>query len=128
MSSHHYFRDFSYCDSGMIPWLLVAEMLSVSGKKLSDFIADAKKSYPSSGEINRRVEDSEKCFKRVREEFQSKALEVTEIDGISFEFADWRFNLRTSNTEPVIRLNVESKGDPMLMERMTEKILNLIDR
>ncbi|SDK79144.1 phosphomannomutase [Maridesulfovibrio ferrireducens] len=127
MSSHHYFRGFSYCDSGMIPWLLVAELLSVSGKKISEFIADAKESYPSSGEINRRVEDSEKCFKQVREEFQSKALAVTEIDGMSFEFADWRFNLRTSNTEPVIRLNVESRGNTMLMERMTEKILNLID-
>ncbi|TIH11990.1 phosphomannomutase [Marinifilum sp. JC120] len=127
MSCHHYFRDFSYCDSGMIPWLLVVELLSVSGKKISEFISEAKAAFPSSGEINRRVESSEKCFKMIRDEFQGEALVFTEIDGLSFEYENWRFNLRSSNTEPVIRLNVESKGDAAVVKDMTEKILRMID-
>ena len=127
MSCHHYFREFSYCDSGMIPWLFIAELLSVSGEKMSHFVSEAKAAFPSSGEINRRVESSEKCFKLIRDKFQSKALSFTESDGLSFEYETWRFNLRSSNTEPLIRLNVESKGDVAMMERMTEEILNLID-
>lgn len=127
MSSHHYFREFAYCDSGMIPWLLVAELLSTSGRKLSEFVVDAQKAYPSSGEINRRVSDAAECFDLVRQEFGPQAKSFTEIDGLSFEFDNWRFNLRSSNTEPVIRLNVESRGNAHLMQEMTARILGLIE-
>ena len=126
MSSHHYFREFAYCDSGMIPWLLVAELLSTSGRKLSEFVAEAQSAYPSSGEINRRVPDAGKCFEIVRRKYEPQAKFFTEIDGVSFEFENWRFNLRSSNTEPVIRLNVESRGDVALMQEMTARILELV--
>ena len=126
MSAHHYFRDFAYCDSGMIPWLLVAGILSATGKPLSSLVAERIAAFPCSGEINRKVADPQAVLRRVRERYAPQALALDETDGVSFEFADWRFNLRLSNTEPLIRLNVESRGDAGLVERQTAALLDLI--
>ncbi|MES9906219.1 MAG: phosphomannomutase CpsG [Sedimenticola sp.] len=126
MSAHHYFRDFSYCDSGMIPWLLVTSLLSKKDKKLSEFVAEQIKAYPSSGEINSRLDDAEAAITRVRSFYEDKAHIIDETDGISMEFDGWRFNLRCSNTEALVRLNVESRGNEALMQEKTEEILGLI--
>jgi phosphomannomutase len=127
MSAHHYFRDFSYADSGMIPWLLVAELVSASGKSLSELVGERQAMYPASGEINRKVADAEKTLATLHAHYAADALHVDDIDGYSFEFEDWRFNIRMSNTEPVVRLNVESRGDEALMQRKTEEVVSLID-
>lgn len=127
MSAHHYFRDFAYCDSGMIPWLLVAELLSVKDVKLSETVQARIEAYPSSGEINSKLQDPMAAIQRVRAAFEESAIHVDETDGISLEFESWRFNLRTSNTEPVVRLNVESKGDIELMKKMTNSILSILE-
>jgi phosphomannomutase len=126
MSAHHYFRDFSYADSGMIPWLLVAGIMSSSGKPLSELVNDRIELFPCSGEINRKLTDPRGALEVIREHYSADALCVDETDGLSFEFTDWRFNLRMSNTEPVIRLNVESRGDPALMTKQTDEILALL--
>jgi phosphomannomutase len=126
MSAHHYFRDFSYCDSGMIPWLLVAELLCVKNKTLQQLVEDRMTAFPASGEINSHLQDPQSAIARVRQAFEPSALCVDETDGISLEFVDWRFNLRSSNTEPVVRLNVESKADTELMRSKTEQILQLL--
>ncbi|WP_304897784.1 phosphomannomutase CpsG [Methylicorpusculum sp.] len=126
MSAHHYFRDFAYCDSGMIPWLLVAELLCVKGLRLSETVAERITAYPSSGEINSKLADPEAAIQKVRDFYQKGALIVDETDGVSMEFADWRFNLRSSNTEPVVRLNVESRHNTVLMEEKTEELLALL--
>jgi len=127
MSAHHYFREFSYADSGMIPWLLVAEMLCTTGKTLSGLVGERIARYPASGEINRRVTDAAKAIEAIRAAYESAALDVDETDGISIEFENWRFNLRASNTEPVIRLNVESRGDETLMQKKTQELLDRLD-
>ena len=126
MSAHHYFRDFSYADSGMIPWLLVAELISKTGKPLSRLVGDRIARFPASGEINRQVPDQALAIKTIRDRFEPEAVSVDETDGISLEFEDWRFNLRSSNTEPVIRLNVESRADKSLMEARVQEILSLL--
>ena len=126
MSAHHYFRDFYYCDSGMIPWLLVAELLCQRSQSLSALVDDQIACYPSSGEINSKLADPQAAIQRVTDHFQSSALEIDRTDGISLEFESWRFNLRCSNTEPVVRLNVESKGDLNLMQGKTEEILSIL--
>lgn len=126
MSAHHYFRDFAYCDSGMIPWLLVAELVSVKGNSLSSMVKDRMVAFPASGEINRKVEDAKQVIQKIRDTYESDALNVDFTDGLSLEFVDWRFNLRSSNTEPVIRLNVESKGNTELMNQKTAEILALM--
>ncbi|KGJ90203.1 phosphomannomutase/phosphoglucomutase [Thalassotalea sp. ND16A] len=126
MSAHHYFRDFAYCDSGMIPWLLVAELLSVKGKPLSSLVKERIALYPSSGEINSKLADPVSAIVAVRKKYESAALVVDETDGISLEFSDWRFNLRSSNTEPVVRLNVESRANVALMEQQTAEILETL--
>jgi len=127
MSAHHYFRDFAYCDSGMIPWLLVAELMSRSGCALSAMLADRMTAFPASGEINRRLENAAHTLDRVKAYYASEALAVDHTDGLSMEFDDWRFNLRSSNTEPLVRLNVESRGDRDLMESKTRELLEIID-
>ena len=127
MSAHHYFRDFAYCDSGMIPWLMVAELISRSGATLSALVAERMAAFPASGEINRRLADPAASIEAVLERYAGGALAVDRTDGISLEFAEWRFNLRSSNTEPVVRLNVESRGDESLMKAKTEEILGLLD-
>jgi phosphomannomutase len=127
MSAHHYFRDFAYCDSGMIPWLLVAGILSGSGQPLSALVAERIAAFPCSGEINRQVRDPRAALEVVRNRYAGEALATDDTDGVSFEFAEWRFNLRLSNTEPLIRLNVESRGRPELMQAKTSEILGLLD-
>ena len=126
MSAHHYFRDFSYCDSGMIPWLLVTELMSTTGKPLSELVQERVDLYPASGEINRRLEDAPKSIAAVRAAYEGDAIASDDLDGLSLEFADWRFNLRSSNTEPVVRLNVESRGNAELMQEKTTAILRLL--
>ena len=127
MSAHHYFRDFYYADSGMIPWLLVAAIVSQRGQSLSQLVDDCMARYPSSGEINRQVADAGAAIRAIGERYAPAALSVDETDGVSIEMRDWRFNLRASNTEPVIRLNVESRGDTRLMQEKTKELLALID-
>ncbi|MFK7730976.1 MAG: phosphomannomutase [Pseudomonadales bacterium] len=126
MSAHHYFRDFAYCDSGMIPWLLVVEQLCVSGKRLSEMVNERMKAYPVSGEINRTIADPAALLAIVEEKYASNALTVEHVDGLSVEYAQWRFNLRMSNTEPVVRLNVETRGDQQLMEEKRDELLALM--
>jgi phosphomannomutase/phosphomannomutase/phosphoglucomutase len=127
MSAHHYFRDFYYCDSGMIPWLLVAEIISRTGRTLGELVAERAVLYPCSGEINRQVQDPQAAISRVREHYAPQRPEVDETDGVSMAFGDtWRFNLRTSNTEPVIRLNVETRGDANLVHEKAEEVVQLI--
>ena len=110
MSAHHYFRDFAYCDSGMIPWLLIAELVSRSGRSLGDWVKDRFAAFPSSGEMNFKVDDAGAAIEKVLSAYRADARSFDETDGVSLAFNDWRFNLRRSNTEPLVRLNVEGKG------------------
>ncbi|MDN0076839.1 phosphomannomutase CpsG [Crenobacter sp. SG2303] len=112
MSAHHYFRDFAYCDSGMIPWLLVAALMSRKQASLSSLVGERMAAYPCSGEINYRVIDVPAVLARIEAAYESQALCVERTDGLSMEMADWRFNVRASNTEPLLRLNVESRANP----------------
>ena len=127
MSAHHYFRDFYYCDSGMLPWLLVAELVATSGKPFSELVDERMEKFPASGEINRKVADAELAIRTIRDQYAADAKNIDETDGVSLEFEDWRFNLRASNTEPVIRLNVETRADKKLMKAKVEEILALLD-
>jgi phosphomannomutase len=127
MSAHHYFRDFAYCDNGNIPWLLVAGLISETGQSLSQLVGERQRLFPASGEINRRVADVKATIAKVESRFATNGAKVDRTDGISVEFDQWRFNLRGSNTEPVLRLNVESRGDEGLMQARTKEILALID-
>ncbi len=126
MSAHHYFRDFSYCDSGMIPWLMIIDLLSKDSLPLSQLVAERINKYPASGEINRHVGDSSQVIAAIQERYQPASLNIDFTDGLSLDMGQWRFNLRESNTEPVIRLNVESRGDRELMQTKTAELLNLI--
>jgi phosphomannomutase len=128
MSAHHYFRRFSYCDSGMIPWLLVLAVISERGQPLSALVGERMRLFPASGEINRKLSgDSSGVLKRVRAHYEKGALAIDTTDGLSMEFERWRFNLRGSNTEPLVRLNVESRGDEPLMRAKTQEVLALLD-
>jgi phosphomannomutase len=127
MSAHHYFRDFSYADSGMIPWLLVADLVGQTGKPLSELVGERQAKYPASGEINREVEDAAATLASLHDRYAPDAVNVDDIDGYSFEFPDWRFNIRMSNTEPVVRLNVESRGDVALMQEKTDEVLGVLE-
>jgi phosphomannomutase len=127
MSAHHYFRDFFYCDSGMIPWLLVAELLCRKDKTLSSMLEDRIAKFPSPGEINRHVVDAKSAIENVFNLYSSDANVIDKTDGISLEFEQWRFNLRMSNTEPVVRLNVESRGDKKLVDEKLKEILALLN-
>jgi len=127
MSAHHYFRDFRYCDSGMIPWLLVAQLISVSGQSLKQLVAAQQAAFPVSGEINRVVADPDRVIAAVEAKYLSNATHMDQVDGLSLEYPDWRFNLRKSNTEPILRLNVEARGDAALMATRTAELLGLID-
>ena len=127
MSAHHYFRDFFYCDSGMIPWLLVCELLSRKSQTLSSLLEDRIAKFPSPGEINSYIAEPAKAIEKVLVQYSGQALSIDKTDGISLEFADWRFNLRMSNTEPVVRLNVESRADKNLVDIKTKEILALLN-
>jgi phosphomannomutase len=127
MSAHQYFRDFSYADSGMIPWLLVAELISITGKSLSELVGERMARFPASGEINRKVDDAKATLQKLYDVYSNDALLVDDIDGYCFEFGEWRFNIRMSNTEPVVRLNVESRGDAALMEAKTAEVLKIFE-
>ena len=127
MSAHHYFRDFAYCDSGMIPWLLIAGLMSQKEQPLSAMLDERMAMYPASGEINRRLDDPLAAIAHITHVYEPQAHSIDETDGISMEFDGWRFNLRCSNTEPVLRLNVESRGDINLMQKKTAGLLALIE-
>ena len=129
MSAHHYFRDFSYCDSGMIPWLLVAELMSRKGKSLSALLGERMAKFPVSGEINTKLESVEKAaeiLQAVEEHYSGETREVSHLDGLSMDMGSWRFNVRRSNTEPLIRLNVEARGNADLCLKKTQELLELI--
>jgi phosphomannomutase/phosphomannomutase/phosphoglucomutase len=128
MSAHHYFRPFAYCDSGMLPWLLVVQEMSVTGRPLSALVKEMQAAYPASGEINRRLADPDAALAQLEERYGPAAEGIDRTDGMSLDMGDWRFNLRKSNTEPVIRLNVESRGDRPLMEAKTAEILEFLDQ
>ncbi|MDD9715259.1 phosphomannomutase/phosphoglucomutase [Dinoroseobacter sp. PD6] len=127
MSAHHYFRDFMFCDSGMIPWLLMLERLSKSGRPLSAAVAEMRRRHPSSGEINFRVSDAARVMATLRQHYADSAEHVDTLDGVSMEFADWRFNLRASNTEPLLRLNVETLESAALLDRRVGEIRSMIE-
>jgi phosphomannomutase len=126
MSAHHYFRDFAYCDSGMIPWLLIAELVSRSERSLGDWVKDRFAAFPSSGEMNFEVDEAGKAIESVLGAYRADALSINETDGVSLAFDDWRFNLRRSNTEPLIRLNVEGKGEANALETHVSSIAELL--
>jgi len=126
MSAHHYFRDFSCCDTGMLPWLTVLAELSQTGRTLNELVAERIAAFPCSGEINFTVDDTGLAIRKVADAFAGKALEVTELDGLSMAFDDWRFNLRASNTESLLRLNVEARGDKALVDAMTRQISAMV--
>lgn len=128
MSAHHYFRDFAYCDSGMIPWLLVTELLCLKGKTLGELVCDRMAAWPASGEINSKLADPKAAIERVQRHFAPHAEEIDGTDGVSMAFGDWRFNLRSSNTEPVVRLNVESRGNEELMQVRTREVMALLNQ
>ena len=127
MSAHHYFRDFAYCDSGMIPWLLVLAVMGESGKTLSELVGERQRLFPVSGEINRTISDAPAVATRVQQHYASQALNIDFTDGLSMEFAQWRLNLRSSNTEPLVRLNVEARGSEALMSEKTAEVLRLME-
>ena len=126
MSAHHYFRRFAYCDSGQIPWLLVTQLMCESGQSLSSLVGERIAKFPASGEINRKVVDAKKTIEAVQQRYSTGAINIDFTDGLSIEHADWRFNLRSSNTEPLIRLNVESRGNNALMQAKTAELLSII--
>ena len=126
MSAHHYFREFAYADSGMIPWLLIAALVSESGRSLADLVEARMQKFPCSGEINFKVADAKRSVARVMEHYAAQAPALDHTDGISADFGDWRFNLRSSNTEPLLRLNVETRGDAALLRARTDEISQLL--
>jgi phosphomannomutase len=128
MSAHHYFRRFAYCDSGMIPWLIVAQLLSETGLALSTLVGERMRLFPVSGELNYRVPDAKAAIATIEARYGAAALATDRTDGISFEFPEWRFNLRSSNTEPLLRLNVEARGSESLLRAKTEELLGLLQQ
>src|SRR5699024_5695411 len=126
MSAHHYFRAFNYCDSGMIPWLLVAELLVTTGQSLSELIAESKARFPCSGEQNFSVQSTEKVLRELEAHYRDSARTIDHTDGLSLEFDEWRINVRASNTEPLLRLNLEVKEDRNLLEAKLLELRELI--
>ena len=126
MSAHHYFRKFSYADSGMIPWLSITELMSQSKKSLAALVGERMRAYPASGEINRKVQNAPAVIAAVESKYTPSAIAVERVDGLSVEYKDWRFNLRSSNTEPLLRLNVESRGNDALMRAKTAELLTVL--
>jgi phosphomannomutase len=127
MSAHHYFKRFAYCDSGMIPWLIVAQILSESGQSLSQLVGERIGLYPVSGELNFRVPDAKLAIAACEARYAPQAVVLDRTDGVSFEFANWRFNLRSSNTEPLIRLNVEARGSAAMLHAKTAELVAVLE-
>jgi phosphomannomutase len=127
MSAHHYFREFSYCDSGMIPWLQVVEAICEAGRPFSEMLAERIARFPISGEINLTLSDPAKALEAIRDRYAAGALGVDETDGLSIEYPRWRFNVRTSNTEPVVRLNVETRAEKELLEAKTDELVEVLE-
>ena len=125
MSAHHYFADFGFCDSGMIPWLVVLRLMGASGRPLSELVGDRQALFPCSGEINYRAENPAAVLSAAESRFGPRAISRDDLDGLSLEMPDWRFNLRRSNTEPLVRINVESRGRPDLVDAATAEIESL---
>ena len=126
MSAHHYFRDFFYCDSGMIPWLLIAELISAGGESLSTMVQARISQFPCSGEINRQVEDAPRLLAELKNHYLPESESVDQADGLSMTFDGWRFNLRSSNTEPVVRLNVEATNSTLMTDKTSELLARLV--
>lgn len=126
MSAHHFFREFGYCDSGMIPWILIAEMMSDQNKTLSQLVDECIEAYPCSGEINMTVSDAKTVLDAVLKNFEGQDFKFDDTDGIGLDFDNWRFNIRSSNTEPLLRLNLETRGDYALMEKKRDMLIDLI--
>lgn len=126
MSAHHFFRDFSYCDSGMIPWLIVTEIMSETGKSLHELVGTMEKEFPCSGEINLPARDVQGVLQAVEKKYEGKARAVSHLDGVSIDFGNWRFNLRPSNTEPLIRFNMETRGDKKLLAEKREEVISFV--
>ena len=126
MSAHHYFREFAYADSGMIPWLLIAALVSESGRSLADLVEARMAKFPCSGEINFKVADAKAAVARVMDHYAAQSPTLDHTDGISADFGQWRFNLRSSNTEPLLRLNIETRGDAALLQQRTDEISQLL--
>lgn len=125
-SAHHFFRDFSYCDSGMIPWLIVAQIISETNESLYELVSDLEKEFPCSGEINLPASHVDRVMQAVEKEYAKDAKEIQHIDGLGMDFGEWRFNLRASNTEPLIRFNMETRGDKLLLEEKKKAIMEFI--
>ena len=128
MSAHHYFRDFAYCDSGMIPWLMIVELLSRANSNLKDLVNPRMKAYPCSGEINFIVQDTKKVIQAIEKEYVLDQMSVSRLDGLGVDMGGWRFNVRASNTEPLLRLNVESRGDEYVMKSKTDELSAFINK
>ncbi len=127
MSAHHFFRQFGYCDSGMIPWMLIAEMMSEQDKSLGELVNERIEAFPCSGEINTKVSDTQKVIDRIKASYLPLNPDLDETDGISMDFGEWRFNIRSSNTEPLLRLNVESRRNVPLMQQKTDELVAKIN-
>ena len=128
MSAHHYFRSFAYADNGHLPWLMVAQLMSETGQSLSSLVNERVAAFPASGEINREIGDPDAALAGLEAHYAAQAERVEHVDGLSMDFADWRFNLRKSNTEPVVRLNVETRADAGLMRVRTDELISLLDQ
>ena len=126
MSAHHYFRDFAYCDSGMIPWLLIASLISTRGTGLADMVDEAMERYPCSGELNFMVNDPQWAIQAICDQYQERDPQISQIDGLSADFGEWRYNLRISNTEPLLRLNIETRGNAGLLEDRINEISEIL--
>ncbi|MCW5212808.1 phosphomannomutase, partial [Desulfobulbus sp. TB] len=124
MSAHHYFQEFGFCDSGMLPWLLVAQLICQQKTSLSALVNEQMQAYPVSGEINSTVADPDMTIQQIEEQYHDGEKDYT--DGLSVAYPNFRFNLRKSNTEPVLRLNVETRADTELLQEKTEELLALI--
>lgn len=126
MSAHHYFRDFAYCDSGMIPWVLMADFVSRSGRSLGAWVKDRFTAFPSSGETNYHVKEATEAIDKVLSVYRAEAISIDETDGVSLSFRNWRFNLRRSNTEPLVRLNIEAKRGTDMIDAQVNAIAELL--
>ena len=115
MSAHHYFRDFMFCDSGMIPWLLIAELISTTGSSLAQLVKGRIEKFPSSGEVNFTINNPKGTIDAVELALKPDAIATDYSDGLSMDFGAWRLSLRSSSTEPLVRLNIESRGDKALV-------------